>query len=148
MNLNSIKKDISKLKESIRNSDDPSIQGFFKWCESHYYHRPVDMGELWFSEYTIVCPNGTATRVKSDTALFLKLSDKYFNQIHNIDNPIKEKMDLSLKQILSIRWVEKCKPGYTGKLRDVVNDSDFNTWFDTQWKEFIKTGNLSVFEDF
>lgn len=148
MRLNSIKRDMDRIKEKMENGDDPSIPGFFKWCESHYYHRPVNMGELWFSEYILFCPDGSRTKVKSNTALFLKLSDKYFNQIHNTDNPIKEKRDLSFKHILSIRWFEKCKPNYTGKVRDMVKDSDFNTWFDKKWDEFLKTEDLSVFEDF
>ena len=143
MNLKSIRKDLSKLKEDMGKNDDPSLQVFMKWCEYHHYHRPVSIGELLFDEYSI-----NNQRVKSDTVLFLKLSDKYFNQLHNSENPIKDNLEYGLKGMLSVNWFDKHKPQMSYNINEIANDDDYNTWFNNQWKKFIKTGDLSVFDDF
>lgn len=148
MNLKAIKKGINDIKEQMGNTDNPTIQSFFKWCERHYYHRPVYIQELWFDEYTVSYPNGTRERVKSDMCLFLWLSHRYFNEIHNIDNPVKDG-DLplcSFKDRLQSYWFRKYKPSEIEKaynMRKLNSDPDYTKWFNEKWDLFIETKDLN-----
>ena len=152
MNLKSIKKDINNIKKTIGENDNPTIQDFFKWAERHYYHRPVNIGELMFKEYTVSYPNGRRKRVKSDMCLFLLLSHQYFNEIHNADNPIKYgDVPLgSLKDRLQGYWFKKYKPSEYMKPYDRekrLNDPDYTKWFNAKWDSFIESEDLSVFNE-
>ena len=147
MNLKSIKKDINNIKKTMGKNDNPTIQDFFKWCELHYYHRPVSIAELWFSEYR----RGNQ-KIKSNPRLFLLLSDKYFRQIHNTDNPIKDgNIRLgNFKDILQSHWFKKYKPDEYMKpfnWQDRINDPDYTKWFNAKWDSFIESKDLSVFNE-
>ena len=131
MNLNKVKKDIGKMKEEIGISNKPTLRNFFKFCEK-YYGRPVDCGEVWFKYYY---RNGQ--KYESNKLLFFRLSEEYFTNIHNVPNPIKEGRH-SIKWLYAIHWAEEIKKDANIHLDKVVDNSEFNEWFEGIWAAYKK----------
>lgn len=142
MNLKKVKNDISKLKKDIGVDDEPNIFNFFKFCE-RYYGRKVDMGELWFDTYWI-----GQKKVKSNPLLFIRLSEKYFKDMHNVMNPIKEGKH-SLKSIATLRWNDIHYKKHNPKLekKTMNEDEEFNKWFESAWQDIIENGDFAKYSE-
>lgn len=128
MNLNKVKKDISKMKNEMGLGKEPTMHNFFRYCEK-YYGRPVDCGELLFSTY-----NRHGRTFKSNKMLFLRLSEEYFTKLHNVRNPIKEGQH-GLKWLYTTYWAEKINKDDSIYLDKVYMNPEFNKWFEGVWNE-------------
>ena len=141
MNLSKARNEIIKLKKEIDNKTEPTLQNFFKYCEK-YYNREVHCGEIWFDTYHI-----DGKEVKSDTLKFLRLSERYFKEIHQVRNPVKDGKH-GLKGIASIDWVFLHNDGKSNQELDdytMNEDKEFNQWFEDAWNDIIQKGNFRKF---
>ena len=136
--LNSLRKNLKEIESLIEKENEPNLQNFFKFCEQ-YYGRPVLIGEMLFKYYRI-----DNELVKSNTPLFCALSVKYFENLHNVPNPIKDSWDYSLKHWLSVRWRDKNKPNLL--LQEAMEDEDYCRWFEEYWQNLIDGVDLETME--
>lgn len=138
MNLSKARNDIKKMKKEIHNKTEPTLQNFFKFCEK-YYNREVHCGEIWFDSYHI-----DGKEVKSDTLKFLRLSEKYYKEIHQVPNPVKDG-EHGLKGIAVIDWIFLHNNGRSNQeLHDYTmnEDEEFNRWFEDAWNDIIQNGDF------
>ena len=144
MNLQKVKRDLNNLKSEMGKQDKPTLQGFFKWCKVNYYHRDVSCRELMYSEYTLY-PH---IRVKSNPALFCQLSEKYFKEIHQVKNPVRD-------GTRGLKWQAAINYNiimYRHSNRELLNetmdhDKVFNKWFDDAWEQIISDGYFCKYNE-
>lgn len=140
MNLTKVKNDIKQMKKEIGANSEHTMQNFFKFCEQ-YYHRPVNYGEITFTTYYI-----DGVKVKSNPVLFLRLSEKYFKDIHQVENPVKDG-EHSIKSMATLKWNDE-KYGRHNKqleLKTMNEDQEFNNWFDSAWNDIIGKGDFTKY---
>lgn len=141
MNLNKVKTEINKLSKEIGKKEEPTLPNFFRFCEKEY-GRPVDYGEIWFNTYyrhNIKC--------KSNPILFLRLSEKYFKDIHQVDNPVKDG-EHSMKSRALMDWSTLHNDGRSSpeiRRKILEEDQEFNEWFEDAWNEIIVNGSLAKY---
>ena len=141
MNLNKAKSEINKLKKEINATDEPNMQNFFKFCKKEL-GRPADYGEIWFDTY-----HRDGMKIKSEPIKFLRLSEKFYKEIHQVKNPVKDGK-YSMKSRAVMHWVSIKDNGHISKKRmeDVMqNDIEFNSWFEDAWNDIIVNGDLSKY---
>ena len=110
-------------------------------CEKEY-GRPVHYGEIWFNTYY---QNGI--ECKLNPPLFLRLSEKYFKDIHQVDNPVKDR-EHSMKSMALMDWSMLHNNGRSSpQIRKEIleNDQEFNNWFEDAWNEIIINGNFAKY---
>lgn len=143
MNLNKVKKDINHLKKDIGATNKATMQGFYKYCEKTY-NRPVDIGELLFSEYVI-----NHKKVKSNRLLFLRLSEQYFTELHQVDNPVRNNSKFGLKGLAVLPYADMKYQRYNAEIESEImnHDDDFNNWFDKAWNQIINDGDFTLYNE-
>ena len=141
MNLNKAKTEINKLKNQINPKEEPTMQNFFKFCEKEL-GRPADYGEITFSTYY-----RKGMEIKSEPIKFLRLSEKYYNEIHQVTNPVKDG-EHGMKWRASLHWTAIKYNGHNSRYRmedTMQNDAEFNSWFEDAWTDIIVNGDLSKY---
>lgn len=137
MNLNKVKREINNLKKEMRADSEPTLRNFFKFCQK-YYNRKVHYGEITFSTYYV-----DGEKVKSNPALFLRLSEKYFKEMHQVDNPVKDG-EHSIKSMATLKWNDKKYGRHNKQLqyKTMNEDQEFNNWFEDAWNDIINNGDF------
>ena len=129
---------MKNLTKDIKENEEPTLQNFFKFCQK-YYGREVHCGEITFSSYYV----GDHKKVKSNPALFCRLSEKYFKEMHNVENPIRDGK-YGFKMFASTQWNFN-EYGHSTKELDADtrnNNKEFNAIFDAAWNDIINDGNF------
>jgi len=131
---------MKKLSTDIKTDTEPTLQNFFKFCEK-YYGRKVHCGELWFNTYYLSSPGHN--KVKSNPALFCRLSEKYFKEIHQVDNPIKDGKS-GIKHLLAVQWTHNKYGVSTAEnmAKTLNEDKEFNAMYDEAWNDIIVDGDF------
>ena len=140
MSLQKVKRDLNNLKKDIGNKEEPTLQNFFKFCEG-IYGRRVHCGEIWNMSYYI-----DGEQVEPNPILFAQLSEKYYTEIHGVKNPVKDG-ERGLKSILVLYWREKYHKDEDIILKNVMDDPDYNAWYEDAWNSIINEGSFKKVED-
>lgn len=130
---------MSKLKKEFGIDEEPTLENFFRFLK-HHYGREVHYGEITFSSYWV---NGV--EVQSDPVLFCRLSEKFYAEIHNVPNPVKDG-ELGLKKVPALKWVWYKNNGISNQelIEHTMNeDEEFNAEYESCWKEIIEDGNFA-----
>ena len=141
MNLSKAKNDIKKMKKEIHNKTEPTLENFFRFCEKEYGYS-AHYGEIWFDSYKT-----DGKEVKSNPVKFLRLSERYFKEIHQVPNPVKDG-EYSLKKTAVIYWNFLHNDGKSNQeLREYTmnEDKEFNNWFDDAWNDIIQKGDFTKY---
>ncbi len=134
---------MNKLKKGVGIIEEPTLQNFFKFLKKHY-GRDANFGEIWFKNY-----HTGKGWVESDPVLFCRLSEKYFTEMHNVPNPVKEG-DGGLKRFLVTNWVWKHNNGVsTTELEEktLKEDKEFNAYFESAWMDIIEKGDFAKYNE-
>ena len=118
--------------------DSPDYRTFFHYCEKYYYGRKVSINELIYTSYKV-----DGKEVESNPTLFLKLSHKYFTDIYNVPNPIKDSdSQFSFKQLMSDHWRIVHSDQFKGwRLKDIKYDKQFSEWYENAFNELVLNDN-------
>ena len=140
MNLNKVKNDIKKMKKEIGAASEPTLQNFFKFCEP-YYNKKVHYSEIWSSKYYV-----DGVEVESNPVLFLRLSEKYFKDIHQVENPVRDG-EHGIKSMATLKWNDEKYGRDNKQLEDYTmhQDTEFNNWFDSAWNDIIEKGDFTKY---
>ena len=129
---------MSKLKKDIQVDEEPTLQNFFKFLEKHY-GRKAHYGEITSCSYVV-----DGVRVKSDPVKFCRLSEEYYTNIHQVENPVKDGRT-GLKFWCVTSWVWYHNNGRSNKAleeKTLKEDKEFNARFEDAWNDIIEKGDL------
>lgn len=133
--INRMRKEIRGLKSKAGTNLNapPTIENFLEYCRPFYNGRFVGIQEIWFPCYNA----GARNRVKSNPALFCRLSEKYFEEIHNVPNPLKSNnhSPVSLKSRVCSDYMDEHDIPYTER-EEVILSDEFNEYFNDWWDKF------------
>lgn len=140
MSLNKVKTEMTKLKKDMGVKEEPTLQNFFDFLEKHY-GRKAHYGEITFCSYVV-----DGVRVKSNPLLFCRLSDKYYREIHQVKNPVKD----HLKEWCVTRWVWYHNNNKSTKAlqeKTLKEDKEFNARFESSWNDIIEKGDFTKYNE-
>ena len=141
MNLNKAKSEVNKLKKEISKDSEPSRENFFKFCKKEL-GRPADYGEIYFSTYY-----RDGMKIESEPIKFLRLSEKYYKEMHQVTNPVKDG-EYGMKWRAVMHWVllhNKGKSSRALQKKTMDEDQEFNNWFEDAWKQIIVDGDCTKY---
>ena len=134
---------MSKLKKDIGLDEEPTLQNFFKFLKKHY-GREANFGEVLFKKY-----HTSEGWVESDPVLFCRLSEKYYSEIHQVENPVKDG-EAGLKRFIAINWVWKHNNGTSTRElieKTIKEDKEFNALFEEAWNDIIEKGDFTKYNE-